>query len=149
VHGRGESAFIPGVGGQDTVFFDYQIPQVFVYLSGHGQGLLIGIRADGHDDEFLDLQVVGRELSTVEKIHQWHRQHVTIRIQIAVQGQFTDRRSGTGNRKGSPKNRIGPQPALVGCSIQDLQGRIDPALLGDIHADQGPFNFTVDMLDGL
>ena len=91
---------------------------------------------DGGDHEFLDLNVGVRVRATVEDVHHWNGQHMSVgATKVLVQGQLS---GGCGSLRGSERNAqncIRTDVALIRCSVNLHHGAIQSTLIASIHAD--------------
>ncbi len=93
--------------------------------------------AGGQDHELLDIHVVVGVLAAVEDVHHGHRQGASgDAADVAVERGIEADRRGPGHRHGHSQQRVGPQAALAGGSVQFHQHLVDVRLAGCIIAHQ-------------
>ena len=106
--------------------------------------------ADGHDHEFLEVDLVVGVLAAVDDVGHRHGQDAGVgTADIAVEGQSVGRGGGLGGGQADAQDRVGTQLPLVGRAVGGDHGAVEPDLVGRIatHDDLGEHG--VDVVDGL
>ena len=108
-------------------------------------------RADRHDHELLEVDVVVGVRAAVEHVHHRHR---------AARGRWRRRRSGTAAGSSSsaaalatasdtPRMALAPRRPLLSVPSRSMQQPVDVALVERVEADQGVGDLAVDVADGV
>ena len=144
----GKAAFVAHAGHVAVLF--QQLLQHMEDLGPHAQGITEALGAQGHDHEFLDVQVVGGVGAAVDDVHHGRGQHLGVdAAQVFVQGQAQVFAGGTGAGHGHAQHGVGAQTALVVGAVQVDEGIVQLYLLQGVQAQQGVGDLAVDVLHGL
>lgn len=119
-------------------------------LGTHAQGVMEGLGTQGHDHEFLDVEVVGSVHAAVDDVHHGSGQHFGVdAAEIVVKGLAGVQRGNPGAGHGGTQNGVGAKVGLVVGVVEVNERIVDGDLVENIHADEGLGDFTVHMLDGV
>ncbi len=117
------------------------------YLRAHAQGIAEGHGPDGHDHEFLNIQIIGRVRAAVDDVHHGRGQHFGVdAAEIPVQRQTQKRRGGPRAGHGHAQHGVGAQTGLVVRAVQVHEVVVDLHLTQDVHAQKRVGNLAVDVL---
>ena len=131
---RREAALIAD-RGNETLFFQNDF-QRMVNIGAHAQAFGEGFRADRHDHEFLNIDVVIRVHAAVQNIHHRHGHFAGVdAAEIAIERQMASGRAGACHRHGNAQGRVRAEFALIVRTVQTAHDRIDQNLLGYRQAD--------------
>ena len=123
--------------------------QGVVRLRAPAQGLGEGGRADRHDHELLQVDVVVGVGAAVDHVHHGHRQHVGPGpADVAVQGQADLVGRGVGHGQRDAEDGVGPEAALVVGPVEVDQRRIEAPLVEGFEPLDGIGDLPVDVGDG-
>ena len=131
----GEPALVADAGGVAALVED-----AFEGVEGLGsvaQGLGEAGGADGHDHELLEVHAVVGVLAAVEDVHHRHRQpHRPRAAEVGIQRQLGRGRRGPGHRHRNAEDRVGPELALDGRSVQVDHQAVDFGLPRRVHSQE-------------
>ena len=114
------------------------------------QGVMEGFRADGHDHEFLNIQVVGGMSAAVDDVHHGGGHDFCVdSAEILIQGQAQKFGRGAGCGEGDAQHGVGAEAGLVVRAVEVEQGGVHLHLAQGVKADNGFGNFSVHMFHGL
>ena len=106
------------------------------HLGAAAQRLAERRRADRHDHELLQVEVVVGVRAAVDHVHQRHRQlHRARAAEVAVQRQRRFLGRGLGHRHRHREHRVGAQARLVLGAVEVDQRLVDERLLGRVEAE--------------
>ncbi len=109
----------------------------------HSLGTAGGL--EGHDHEFLDIDIVIGMGAAIENIHHRHRQQLGVgAANVTIKRQTALIRRRTGHGQGNAQNGVGPQTPLVLGTIDVDHLLIHRHLIKHLHADHGIGQFAVD-----
>ena len=124
--------------------------QRVVGLGAPAQRLGEGRRADRHDHELLEVDVVVGVHAAVEHVHHRHRQHVGVgAADVAVQRQLELVGRGLGHGERHAEDGVGAEAGLVVGAVEVDQRPVDAALVERVEADDGVGDLAVDVGDGV
>jgi hypothetical protein len=95
-------------------------------------------RADRHDHELLEVDLVVSVRAAVEHVHHRHGQHVRcLAAEVAPERQPGLGGRRLGRRQRHAQDRVGAEPALVGRAVALEHGLVDGRLVGRVDAAHG------------
>src|SRR6266850_4344958 len=104
------------------------------YLRANTQALAKTIRANWHNHELLEVDVIVGVRSAVDDVHHRHRQRACIwSTEIFVERDLKVIRRRACGRKGDRQQRICPQLGLCGTAIERDEHTVDLRLIQRIH----------------
>jgi hypothetical protein len=107
-------------------------------------------RADRHDHELLEVDVVVGVLAAVEDVHHRHRQHVRVgAADVAVERQAERVGGGLGDRQRDAEDGVGAELALVVGAVELDHRAVDLALVEASMPDERLGDLAVHVGDGL
>ena len=121
-----------------------------VRLHAPAQRLAEARRADRHDHELLEVDVVVGVDAAVEDVHHRHRQHVGVGpADVAVERQLQLGGGGPGHGQGDAEDGVGAEAGLVVGAVEGDQLGVDDALVERVEALDGVGDLAVDVADGV
>ncbi len=143
---RSESALVAYAGDMTVLGKDGF--ELMENLSTHAKGLGKCLRANGHDHELLDIQVVGSVFATIDDVHEGYGQQFGIgATEVLVQGQAKHLGTGTGRSHGNAEQRVGAKSFLVFSPVQINEQVVEGYLTKAIHTDNGTGNFAAHVFN--
>ena len=128
-----ESAFVAD-GGVVTLLLEHAFEGVEGFR-GPAQGFAEALRANGHDHEFLEIDVAVGMRAAVQDVEHGRGQDGGVdAAEIAVKGNLEGLGHCASGSHGDGQDGIGAELAFVGGSIERVHGLIDEALVGGVHA---------------
>jgi len=121
---------------------------VLEHLGTAAQCFAEGLRADRHDHEFLDVQIVVGVRAAVDDIHHRHRHlHRAGTTEIAIQRQAGFFRRRLGHRHRNRQHGVRAEARLVLGIVEVDQRLVDEGLLFGVQPQDGFGNFGIDVFD--
>ena len=103
-------------------------------------------RADRHDHELLQVDVVVGVHAAVDDVHHRHRQHVGVRAaDVAVQRQLELGGGGLGDGQRHAEDGVGAEPGLVVRAVEGDELAVDEPLVEGVEAVDGVGDLAVDV----
>ena len=120
-------------------------------LGPHAQRLAEGRGAEGHDHEFLEVDVVVGVLAAVEDVHHRHGQVLGVgAAEVAVERQTsTESAAAWADGQRDAQDGVGAELGLVRGAVEFEQELVDGRLLRDVLAHEFGSDDLVDVADGL
>ena len=108
-----------------------------VNFRARAQRVAEGVRADGDEHEFLNVERVARVCAAVEHVHQRHGERAGIlTAEIPPERLSLARRRGAGRRERDGEDGVCAEPRFVLRAVQFAHGLIERALLPRVKAPQ-------------
>ena len=143
-----EAAFVTHAG--DVAVAGEQGLQGMEYFRADTQGVMEGFRPEGHDHEFLDIQIVGGMRTAVDDVHHGRRHDFGVdAAEILIQRQTEKFGGGAGSGKGNAEHGVCAETGLVVRAVKIKQGGVHLHLAQGVKADDGFSDFSVHMLHRL
>lgn len=121
-----------------------------VDLSAPAQGGLEVGRADRHDHELLEVDVVVCVHAAVEDVHHRDGQGVGVgSAQISIERLACGGGCGTGDGERRAEDGVGAQTTLVGGAVEGDHGQVGTALVARLAADEEVLDLAVNVGDGV
>jgi hypothetical protein len=118
------------------------------HLGAVAQRLAEARRAERHQHELLQVDLVVRVRAAVDHVHQRHRQlHLARAAEVAVERKRRLLGRGLGDRAGDGEDRVGAEARLVVGAVERDQRLVDEALLGGVEPQDRLADLGVDVLD--
>ena len=107
------------------------------FADAHAQRAAEGVRADGDEHEFLNVERVARVCAAVEHVHQRHRERAgVLTAEIPPEGLPLAHRRGAGRRERDGEDGVCTKLRFVSRAVQLAHGLIERALLPRVEAPQ-------------
>ena len=117
-----------------------------VNFRAHAQRVAEGVRADGDEHEFLNVERVARVCAAVEHVHQRHRERAgVLTAEIPPERLSLARRRGAGRRERDGEDGVCAEPRFVFRAVQLAHGLVERALLPRVEAPQQLEYLVVDV----
>ena len=141
-----EAPLVADRGGQAPVVED--LLQGVVGLGAPAQALAERGRADRHDHELLQVDVVVGVRPTVEDVHHRHGQHVGVDpAEVAVERLLELVGRGLGHGQRHAEDGVRAEAGLVVGAVEIAQDAVDAALLERVEPDEHVVDLVVDVPD--
>ena len=131
------------IGGEDG----FQSMEDF---GAHAQAVGKRVRADGHDHEFLNVQVVGGVSAAVDDVHHGNGQHLGVdAADVLVQRQGQGFGGGAGRGERHAEHGVGAEAGLVVRAVQIQHGVVHLHLAQRVEAHDRFRDLGVHVFNGL
>src|SRR5437899_10518044 len=117
------------------------------YLGAHPHGIRKIARTHWHYHELLHINIGIRMFAAIQYIHQRHRHHMSVRIQVSIERQLGRRSNRMGGGEREAEDRVSTKDRFVWGAVESEQCLIDGSLAGGIHAHEFRCDYFVDVVN--